>query len=94
MSDNEMTDAIRQGMRMNAKLNMMAWNALDSEIRINADRLDLNDDEIFYVEQMLEESQKIYDNIDEFVNDVLADPAALTLQQAAMGDLIDKWNNK
>lgn len=80
---------------MQAKLTMLAWQALYNEMhqrRSNSSKL--TDDEREFVTGMNLESQKYYDNIDEFITDIIADKTAIPLMQAAMGDVMEKWKDR
>ncbi len=94
MEDQELQGHIKKIATMQSKLSMDAWACLYNESKKKHRAKYYTAEEHEFIAGMSLATQKQYDNIDEFIADLLADPAALPLAQASMGDLIEKWANK
>lgn len=81
---------VKKLMRMQSYLTMMAWLALEKELRTLEGQQAYSDEENNFIVGMCEEATKMYENIDQFVEDILNDHAGMVLAQAAMGPHIRK----
>lgn len=93
LEDHEVPD-IREMSRMQAKLSMFAWSALNRSVDCSMTRLGFSEMEVDFVKGMYEQSVIFYKDIDNFVDQLINDHAGLALMQAAMSPYIDKMDGE